>query len=226
MKDRNLRSSIAKVRRDLRQFGLLPFTEREAPSLVSIVVGSPVTGSWWGHPAGQLIYQVGDVLEDDSDVLFLKLWHGKVTLVERQLWPALVRVGTARKTWQTEGLGAVPQRLLSLIDRYGEVRSDLMPRDFFPGVQGFRPALRELEGRLLVLTRSVHTASGAHALVAESWNSWGSRMGVPRFPDTVDAAQRAIAAAAGRLDPKAPPDKWLPWARATSKGSILAKRGA
>jgi hypothetical protein len=217
--DRRARQLISKVRGDLRQFGLLPFAGSECLSVVSVVVGAPLTGSWWGHPAGQLIYRVGNGLEDDDDVLFVKLWRGRVTLVHRRLWPALVRVGTARSGWQTDTLGADPRRLLSLIDRDGSVRSDRIPTDFAPGARGFRPALRELERRLLVVTRSVHTPSGAHALVGESWSAWSTRVGAPRFSGSVASAEGALEVAASRLGLGTHAVSPLPWTRATQRGS-------
>lgn len=63
-----------------------------APRLVEAVAGEAVVGSWWGHPKGKQIFQVASELEDSEDVLWCRLLGGKVTLVHRRLWPALVRL--------------------------------------------------------------------------------------------------------------------------------------
>ena len=211
MREAEQRRRLLRAKQDLRRFGLLPFTDQAAPSLVTIIAGAPVSGSWWGHPAGQAIYQVGEALESDPEVLVVRLWRGKLTLVHRRLWPALVRVGTARVQWQMAGLTPGSRGLLTLIDRENLLRSDLLPKDFPAGPQGFRPALRDLEERLLVLTRSVHTRSGAHAAEAESWRSWRSKARAGIYRGSVESAQLLLEQAAERLTPGVDPRRSLPW---------------
>ncbi|MCI4347932.1 MAG: hypothetical protein L3J97_04860 [Thermoplasmata archaeon] len=205
--------ALLRVKKELRRFGLLPFTDTTAPSLVAIVAGAPVAGSWWGHPAGQAIYQVGETLDSDPEVLVVRLWRGKLTLVHRRLWPALFRVGRARAPWQMAGLDEVARGLLDLIDRVNVVRSDQLPEDFQAGYLGFRPALRDLEQRLLVLTRSVHTRSGAHALEAESWSAWRKKATTPIYPGSVASARLLLEQAAQRLTPGVESRRSLPWGR-------------
>ncbi|MCI4352638.1 MAG: hypothetical protein L3K14_04540 [Thermoplasmata archaeon] len=205
--------STLRVKQYLRRFGLLPFTDATAPSLVAIVARAPVSGSWWGHPAGQAIYQVGETLDSDPDVLAVRLWRGKVTLVHRRLWPALLRVGRARAVWQMAGLTEVARGLLDLIERESLLRSDRLPEDFQAGYLGFRPALRDLEQRLLVLTRSVHTRSGAHALEAESWSSWRSKTGTVSYAGSVASARLLLEQAAQGLTPGVESRRSLPWGR-------------
>jgi len=197
----------------------LPFADSTAPSLVTIVAGVPVAGSWWGHPAGQAVYRVGEAIESDKDVLVVRLWRGKLTLVHRRLWPALLRVGGARADWQMEGLSAGGRHLLSLVEKVGLLRSDALPPDFSPGYSVFRPALRDLERRLLVLTRSVHTPRGAHALEAESWLAWRRRVRTPPFPGTWPSAQRRLEAAARFLQPGVEPRPFFPWGRSDGPGT-------
>jgi len=210
---------LSRVRNELREFGLLPFTDREVPSVVSIVAGAPVSGSWWGHPAGQSIYEIGEAVGADLNILVVRLWRGKLTLVHRRLWPALVRIGKARAPWQVDGLGVVTSQLLSHIESEGTVRSDQLATDFSFGAQGLKPALRSLETRLLVLTRSVHTQSGAHALNAESWDAWAARTRTPWFSGSVESAQRAFEDSARRLTPRIDPGAWLPWGRPGRRAS-------
>jgi hypothetical protein len=208
-----VRASLLRVRRELRRYGVLPFTDTRAPSLVSIVAGAPVAGSWWGHPAGQRIYTVGEALDDDPDVLALKLWRGKVTLIHRRLWPALVKIGRARSSWQTDGLSEVSRLLLDYVEDQGTVRADHLPPDFPAGSASFAPALRKLDARVLVLARSVHTSSGAHSLEAQSWSSWSKRVHVPRFAGSVESAQSSIERASARLTPGTDPRTLFPWGR-------------
>jgi len=62
------------------------------PNLAHAIVGSPVRGSWWGHPKGQLIFRLTRAVRDSSDVLVCRLVDGKITYIHRRLWPALSRV--------------------------------------------------------------------------------------------------------------------------------------
>jgi hypothetical protein len=204
---------LVRVKRGLRSWGLLPFSDGHATSVVSIVSGSPISGSWWGHPSGALIYRVGELIDEDPSILVLKLWRGKVTLVDRRLWPSLARIGRARSAWQLAGLTETASRLLEYIDREGTVRGDQLPPDFDPRSPGFASSIRVLERRLLVLTRSVHTPSGAHALVAESWRSWCRRTRTSMGPGSVAEAERAIEVAARSLDPGHDPRLAFPWHR-------------
>jgi hypothetical protein len=61
-------------------------------NVAELVAGGPITGSWWGHPASHAIFDVINELADSPDVVRLRLVNGKVTLVHRRVWPALVRV--------------------------------------------------------------------------------------------------------------------------------------
>jgi hypothetical protein len=62
------------------------------PNLAELVAGGPIRGSWWGHPSGHAIFRVLNQVRDSPDVVALRLFNGKITLVHRRLWPALVRV--------------------------------------------------------------------------------------------------------------------------------------
>jgi hypothetical protein len=62
------------------------------PNLAEHVVGEPIKGSWWGHPRSHQIYAVLERVDDSPDVVATRLVNGRITLVHRRLWPALVRV--------------------------------------------------------------------------------------------------------------------------------------
>ena len=61
------------------------------PRLVEAIAGEPIKGSWWGHPKSHHIFEVIQGVAASEEVLFCRLVEGKVTLVHRRLWPALVR---------------------------------------------------------------------------------------------------------------------------------------
>ncbi len=71
---------------------LLESARGPIPNLAELVAGEPISGSWWGHPAGHLIFDAINEVADSGDVVRLRLINGKITLVHRQLWPALVRL--------------------------------------------------------------------------------------------------------------------------------------
>jgi hypothetical protein len=63
-----------------------------APRLTEAIAGEPIQGSWWSHPRGREIYAVLDSVTGSGQVLVCRLAAGKLTLVHRRLWPALVRL--------------------------------------------------------------------------------------------------------------------------------------
>ena len=62
------------------------------PRLIEVIAGEPIKGSWWGHPKGQQIFGILEAVTESEDVLVCRLVKGKITLVHRRLWPALVRL--------------------------------------------------------------------------------------------------------------------------------------
>ena len=64
------------------------------PSLAEVIAGEPVRGSWWSHPKGNEIFAVTRAVRDSDDVLVCRLIKGKITFVDRRLWPALVRAAS------------------------------------------------------------------------------------------------------------------------------------
>jgi len=62
------------------------------PRLVEAIAGEPIKGSWWAHPASHRIFAVLQALEETGELLLCRLIEGKVTVVHRRLWPALIRL--------------------------------------------------------------------------------------------------------------------------------------
>ena len=63
-----------------------------APRLIDAIAGEPIAGNWWSHPRANEIYRVLSAASDSESVLVCRLVGGKITLVHRRLWPALVRL--------------------------------------------------------------------------------------------------------------------------------------
>jgi hypothetical protein len=179
----------------LEHYGMLLKQDTRLPSVVGLILGEPLRGSWWGHPRAHEIFALLSELADHPDVLFTKLLSGKDTLVHRRLWPELMTVGSARAAWQ---LYELPFHVRGLLDR---VQGSSAP------VTASGMAAKELQYRLLVVGREVHTSAGRHALALESWAAWSRRAGCsvvrPELP-----ARATLEAAAARLGARATA---LPW---------------
>ena len=80
----------------VRHHGVVLVSARgRAPNLVEAIAGEPVKGSWWGRPDGKRIFSVLSTVTESGEVLVCRLVDGKITLVHRRLWPALVRLADA-----------------------------------------------------------------------------------------------------------------------------------
>jgi len=189
----DVQRALRRVLDRLEELGLLLEQDRDLPSVVALVTGDKPRSSWWSHPKGRLVFAVLSRLREHEDVLFTKLLAGKVTLVHRRLWPALLAVARERAGWQTRGLSAAARRVLARTDEGTHEASG--------------KAVKELEARLLVHAEEVHTESGRHALRVESWDGWARRRGV-RAERSLARARRKIEDAARAL--AARPEA-LPW---------------
>jgi len=87
------RMTAAEAMAFIEQHGVVLVSAKgPVPRLTEAIAGEPIKGSWWGHPKGQQIFVVLEVVTESKDVLVCRLIKGKVTLVHRRLWPALVRL--------------------------------------------------------------------------------------------------------------------------------------
>jgi hypothetical protein len=62
------------------------------PNLAEHVAGEPIRGSWWGHKSGHEMFAVLTRVLDSPNVIATRLVNGRVTLIHRRVWPALVRL--------------------------------------------------------------------------------------------------------------------------------------
>lgn len=157
----------------VREHGLVTLTHCGAgPSLVESMVGRPVKGSWWGHPAGDRIFQAATALQASPEVLVVKLVAGKVTFLHRSLWPALLRVARdpERVSAARGRLSPLAARLEAELAERGELRVDELAREGgWAEERDLARAAKELDAALLVHAVSVHTEHGRHALALRTW---------------------------------------------------------
>ena len=183
--------NFQRVMRKFEDIGVLLLSDRSLPSVVGLVGGPDVKGSWWGHEKGHEIFRDLERLEAHTDALVTRLVSGKVTYLHRRLWPDFLSVATSREGWQTRGLSSAARRLLASVAKEGEIRVD----KYIGGKDAprFRDAAREIERRLLVYTDEIHTEKGSHAKVLMTWS---------RCPKIRDQrfAPRSLAAARGALE--------------------------
>ena len=193
---------------ELRRNGLLLLQDPKLPSVASLVAGTRVRGSWWGHPAGRKIYGVSTQLAEHPESLVTKLLSGKVTFVHRRLWPAFLALARSREPWQMQRLPPACRTLLRRLDREGE----LDPRNISAaGLRTPRETVGELERRLLIHAEEIHTESGAHAKRLESWDHWTERTAWPGPHVDARVGREHIVDAVRRLCRESGGSCRLPW---------------
>jgi hypothetical protein len=162
----------------VREHGLMTLAPAgDFPSLAQALAGESIPSKWWSHPRANEIYNAFIATASDPEVLVTKLIDGKVTLIDRKLWPYLLRLAED-ETWrnrQLKKLSVSARRLFDLVDSSGTIRMDFVAPEWLGG----RPALRKdratLERLSLVLSHDEHTESGAHEAVLESWRHFRER---------------------------------------------------
>jgi hypothetical protein len=90
------------------------------PSLAAAIAGGPINGNWWSHPRAKEIFHITRALRASDAVLVCRLVGSRITFVHRDLWPALVRVGSQFP----------PRQLAQLHERHsasGEHRLEKVP---------------------------------------------------------------------------------------------------
>jgi hypothetical protein len=189
------------------------------PSVATLVVGAPVRGSWWGHPAGKDIYAVCSLLDTHPESGDARLVSGKITYVHRRLWSALVAVGTAREPWQTAGLSPLALRLLALLLEDGEARTDDLDELGMPSRKLLGAAARELEAVLLARGEGLHTSDGTHAKRLETWTHWAVRRGLRETLPSAAEGKRLLEQALARINAQYEARGRLPWSGVLTAGS-------
>lgn len=198
-----------KVFLQLQKFGLLLLSDSYLPSVTGLVANEKVSGSWWSHKAAQKIFVVSEMLEDHPDVMIMKLVSNKVTFVYRELWGRIYSVGVAREDWQLKKLAPAAKRLLNEVDAQGGLQTNKLGTEF-----GAKPGetARELESRLLIHANQIHTESGAHAKVIETWDTWAKRVGFRARAKSPAPARRFLEQRIAEMNEEFGGNGRLPWA--------------
>jgi len=210
MMDKTRASRLKKVVKALGKTGLLLVADNRLPSLVRIIAGKPIRGSWWAHPLAGQIFTTANDLEAHPDVLLIKLISGKLTFVHRSLWPSLYSIGTARETWQLQPLSPLAKSVLTKLDKEGELFSDVMAAVGGYQSNSLKAAIKELEKNILVLSENYHTEKGSHAKRLESWRMWAERVG-PLKKIAPGQAKEELSKIVARLNTEFEAKGKLPW---------------
>lgn len=203
-----VREQFDKVFRQLQSDGFVLLFDSNLPNVTVLVADEKVRGSWWAHEQAHMIFAVSEMLEDHPDVLIMKLISGKVTFVHRELWNRIYSIGVAREEWQLKELSANAKALLKAIDEAGWLQTNKLGKSF-----GLKPGqtARELESRLLIHSEQIHTESGAHAKVLETWNAWARRTGFRARAKSPAPARRFLEERLAEINNKHNASGSLPW---------------
>lgn len=100
------------------EHGVVLLTARgRLPSLVEVIAGERIAGSLAASPHRRRVEYLLQALEDSGQVITCRLLGGKVTVVHRRLWAALVRL--------EERLGDRVQVLAQEREADGRLRTDV-----------------------------------------------------------------------------------------------------
>lgn len=192
------KTNFEKVFLQLEKLGLLLLSDSALPSVSGLVSGEKIRGSWWSHKAGRRIFAVSEMLDDHPDVTIMKLVSKKVTFVHRELWGHVYSIGVAREDWQLRDLSSAAKRLLKTLDAEGSLQTAGEPA-------------RELEVRLLLHADQIHTESGKHAKVLETWDVWAKRVGFRAKATSPSKARVFFEHRLTQINTDYDGNGWLPW---------------
>jgi hypothetical protein len=143
-------------------------------SLVELIAGAKVRGSWWGHPKGREIFRIASALEDDREVLSCKLVGGKLCFVDRALFGPLYRIVSDRG-WRAKALARLTPAARSMLEavpaRRG-IRVEAIAEARGVKAKALAKPREELERSMLIHSASEHTELGHHATVLSPWSAW------------------------------------------------------
>lgn len=165
----------------LKKEKFLLLVDNRQPSLVTILTGEKLKGSWFGHPLGKVIYNTSNNLSAYKNLLVMKLIDGKYTYIAPELRDAAYSLGTYIDDWQEKKLTSSARKLLSALEKKGSLPVDAKNKS--------DAAL--LEKLLLANGEQEHTDSGKHVKILLSWKQTARKLGhkVKKVP--IEEARRA-----------------------------------
>jgi len=170
---RTLKDALAFIQRH----GAVPMTPTgELPCFVNAVAGTPVKGSWWGHPKGKLIFDLLNGVLESGDVDAFPLIDGKRTFLHRSLMPAFYRI-VSDPDWRhskTRDLKSLERRLLEAVAKAGTLRLDQWALRNDVDAKALKKSKERLAADLLLKSDNVHTDTGNHASVLVNWSQWAN----------------------------------------------------
>ncbi len=194
--------SFDKVFLALKHNGFLMLSDATLPSISNIITGEKINGSWWGHPAGNEIFNCSSEVDDHKDVISSKLINGKVTFIHRSMWTALLGVVSMRQPWQTKLLSPAAKKILLKTARKSMLRASDIVEIVGMESKERSAAISELEKKLLVHSFQIHTESGKHERVLQSWDSLiGERFNKKKLLTPragIEAIEKKVSAALGQ----------------------------
>lgn len=187
-----LHQAEKRLRAELEREGMLLAHDVLLPSATRCVAGQSISGSWWAHPSGALIYAALQRVE--GDVARVKLVGAKSTLVHRRLWPALARAARCAEPWQRADLDATALELLRRVEGDGSVDGSALK--LMAGGRAVKAA-QQLEARLLVFCKHGAVVGGEHKhrktlIPFEAWQR-EANIADGDLPDTVSALEALSA---------------------------------
>ncbi len=167
---RTVAQALSLVRRE-RVVTLTPVGD--LPSLTFAIVQERISGSWWAHPLGKVIFNLASALDDHEEVLAAKLVQGKVTFVDRALFAPLLRGVTDEgfREDRRRNLSPTAKSLLARVEDASDLRLDQVRTSDRRALAKARVVLEE---RLLVHGAQEHTDSGAHQTRLRTWSRWAT----------------------------------------------------
>ncbi len=206
----NEENALRLVLREFKRLRIILESDQKFPSVVSLITGESVKGSWWSHPESRKIWRVLNGFRAHTDVLTTRLISGKVTFVHRSLWPDFMAISTSKQGWQTASLSPRAITLLKLVENRGEIRTD-DPRWKGGHAKSIADAARELERKILVHSEEIHTVKGFHAKVLRSWKRWSHEVKFTEKLPSVPVAKAKFERVVRALNKKYGADGRLPW---------------
>jgi hypothetical protein len=197
----------------LEQRGVLLLADAKLPSVVSVIKGKPIPGSWWQDAAGNLIYKTANELEVHRDVVVVKLLSGKLTFVHRRFWPALFAIGNAKESWQARELTGTSKMVLQKLEKDGELYTDALVAVGGYSYKGVSAAAKQLETSLLVLSQGFRV-EGRHHRHLRSWKHWAKDVGLPSKRKNVNIAKLEFEQIVQGLYKEFGAKAALPWLKA------------
>jgi hypothetical protein len=192
----------------LERFEMLLLSDSSLPSVSGLVANDGIRGSWWAHKEAHKIFLVSQMLEAHPDVLVMKLISAKVTFVHRALWGRIYSIGMGRENWQLKNLSRSAKLLLKTLDAEGTLQTNKLGKAFGP-----KPGetARELELRVLIHAEQLHTESGTHARVLETWEAWAKRAGFRGRAKSPSAARHFLEHRLAKMNKDSSVTVRLPW---------------